>query len=535
MFPRSGLFDAVTCPEWSSCTAYNCLFSHKPPISRQPPPQLPKQTAPSSLPQKRPASDSLAEGNAAKRVTPGMQRMQALAGVSTAGTPPITGSTAKGLSSGVKTASSAASAARKPSAAANLPPNAGPPRLPMPKGIAHTPTVTRQKMLTTLYNQFMDLYTPGILPTTLRHSLASRHALTQEDSLFTRSTKATYRNAVIGALARLKKRPQARSVDETGTLENEAERMAKMKQEEEGRLTRKRVEKYVHRREMLEKFGYPMDVPPGPGGDRVTEEGNVRVCDRCGKEFVVKGKLGEEELHACAFHFGSMITEKIAGTRQRVYSCCPSVGALPCQSGPHVFKDESLPALHSRVPFVSSSSLRSSLDNSLTPAVDVAAFDCELIYTTSGMSLARVTVISSSGSILLDEHVRPPISSHILDLNTRFSGVQQADLDKAVLDVQGVRKALAQFMDEGTVLVGHGVENDLRALRLVHMRVIDTAILFPHPNGGTWRHSLRNLTKDILGKFIQQDDPTIGHSAKDDAEAALELVRWKVKKEGQAT
>ena len=86
--------------------------------------------------------------------------------------------------------------------------------------------------------------------------------------------------------------------------------------------------------------------------------------------------------------------------------------------------------------------------------------------------------------------------------------------------------------------------------------------LFPHPNGGTWRHSLRNLTKDVLRKvspplslfsvqssrakqrltktcsllffgrvaqFIQEGDPTIGHSAKDDADAALELVRWKVK------
>lgn len=26
------------------------------------------------------------------------------------------------------------------------------------------------------------------------------------------------------------------------------------------------------------------------------------------------------------------------GVRQRVYSCCPAVGAAPCQVGPHVFK-----------------------------------------------------------------------------------------------------------------------------------------------------------------------------------------------------
>ncbi|GAA5891701.1 hypothetical protein JCM6882_006172 [Rhodosporidiobolus microsporus] len=536
MFPRSGLFG--TCPDWSSCTAYNCLFSHKPPptpsVRANPPPQRQPAPSSSSLPQKRPASGSPADGNAAKRMTPGMQRIEALAGLSPMEGAPPSASTSKAPSAAAKTASSAPRAAPSASAALDLPPNAGPPRLPMPKVAAHTPTVTRQKMLTTLYNQFLDIYSPGILPTSLRHTLASQHALTQEETLFSRSTKATYRNAVIGALARLKKRSQARSVDETGTLEDEAERLAKVAEEVKGRLTRERVGRWVHDRETLGRFGYPVEVPEGEGGDRVTEEGNVRECDRCKKEYVVKGALGEDELHACSYHFGRMVTEKIAGTRQRVYSCCPSAGAPPCQTGPHTFKDDSLPALHSRVPFLSSSTLRSSLPDSasLPPAVDVAALDCELVYTTSGMSLARVTVLSASGSVLLDEHVRPPSGSSVVDLNTRFSGVQKEDLDKAVLDVAGVRKALAQFMDEETVFVGHGVENDLRALRLVHFKVIDTAILFPHPNGGTWRYSLRNLTKDILGKFIQQDDPTVGHSAKDDAEAALELVRWKVKKGG---
>lgn len=182
-------------------------------------------------------------------------------------------------------------------------------------------------------------------------------------------------------------------------------------------------------------------------------------------------------------------------------------------------QDEDSAVLHSRVPFVTSASLRQAASLEHPSSVDICALDCELVYTTAGMSLARVTVLSSTGSILLDEHIRPPTGVTILDLNTRFSGVQDEDLDKAVLDVNGVRKALAQFVDENTVFVGHGLENDLKALRLVHTRVIDTAIvscplsssralmftlalaqLFPHPNGGTWRHSLRNLTKDILKK-----------------------------------
>ena len=32
-----------------------------------------------------------------------------------------------------------------------------------------------------------------------------------------------------------------------------------------------------------------------------------------------------------------------------------------------------------------------------------------------------------------------------------------------------------------TLLVGHSLENDLKALRVVHAKVLDTAVLFPHP------------------------------------------------------
>lgn len=181
----------------------------------------------------------------------------------------------------------------------------------MPKTLTHTPAVTRQKMLNALYHQyvrsssvsirlahvarlrFLEIYSPGILPTSLRQQLASEHALRQEEYLFSRATKATYRNSIISALARLKKRPPARSVEETGTLEEEAERNARMANEEKGRLTGKRVAKFVHPVDTLRKFSYVVEVPPGPGGDRLTEVGNPIVCERCKKEWVVSSTLTE--------------------------------------------------------------------------------------------------------------------------------------------------------------------------------------------------------------------------------------------------
>ncbi|BGP08277.1 RNA exonuclease 3 [Rhodotorula toruloides] len=530
MFPSSKLFGL--CPDWSTCKAFRCPFSHTPP--KPAPPARPTAstgsaiTSASTVPQKRSATGQGQITLTSKRVATAaavQDRVKSLVGLDVGSSGPSAGRSANGTGAGSGSAASTSKVKFE-----DLP-NAGPPTLPMPKTLTHTPAVTRQKMLNALYHQFLEIYSPGILPTSLRQQLASEHALRQEEYLFSRATKATYRNSIISALARLKKRPPARSVEETGTLEEEAERNARMANEEKGRLTGKRVAKFVHPVDTLRKFSYVVEVPPGPGGDRLTEVGNPIVCERCKKEWVVSSTLTEEDKQACHYHFGRIVTEKVAGVRQRVYSCCPAVGAPPCQVGPHVFKDEDPAVLHSRVPFITSASLRQTASLDHPSSVDICALDCELVYTTAGMSLARVTVLSSTGSILLDEHIRPPTGVTILDLNTRFSGVQDEDLEKAVLDVNGVRKALAQFVDEKTVFVGHGLENDLKALRLVHTRVIDTAILFPHPNGGTWRHSLRNLTKDILKKFIQEGDPTIGHSARDDAEAALELVRWKVKQD----
>ncbi|GAA6001456.1 hypothetical protein JCM10207_006675 [Rhodosporidiobolus poonsookiae] len=530
MFPSSKLFG--TCPDWNSCSLPNCLFTHVqavPPSAPRPSTAPAASAAPASA-NKRPAPSTPSHAPASKKVAwtaPGSSALDGAIGGATA-------STARASLAPSSSARPAPPTAGKTVSTSNaqdqLPAGAGPPRLPPQRTLTHTPATTRQKMLTALYNQFLELYTPGILPTSLRHDLASKHALAQEEHLFSRATKATYRNACIGALARLKKRVPARSIEDAGTLEDDDKRAAQRADEEKGRLTRARVESFCHEREKLRQFDYVLEVPEGAGADRPSEEGALRTCDRCKKEFTVQADLGPDDLHACSYHFGRVVTEKVAGVRQRVWSCCPAVGAASCQTGPHVFKDEDPAALHSRSSFSTSASLREGSTTSLPPAEDVCALDCELIYTISGMSLARLTVLSSSGSILLDEHVRP--TTAILDLNTRFSGVVKEDLDKAILDLAGVKRALAQYIDERTILIGHGLENDLKALRIVHDKVIDTAILFPHPNGGTWRHSLRNLTKDILGKFIQANAPTLGHSAHDDASAALELVRWKVKKGG---
>jgi RNA exonuclease 1 len=80
------------------------------------------------------------------------------------------------------------------------------------------------------------------------------------------------------------------------------------------------------------------------------------------------------------------------------------------------------------------------------------------------------------------------------DFNTRFSGIRSEEYGTlAVLPLKSARRALAQFVGADTILIGHSLDNDLRALRLVHRRVVDTCALFPHPRGPPFRRALRDL------------------------------------------
>jgi hypothetical protein len=46
-----------------------------------------------------------------------------------------------------------------------------------------------------------------------------------------------------------------------------------------------------------------------------------------------------------------------------------------------------------------------------------------------------------------------------------------------------------------TILCGHSLENDLRALRLLHGRCIDTVAAYPHPQGLPHKCALRKLAQ----------------------------------------
>ena len=80
----------------------------------------------------------------------------------------------------------------------------------------------------------------------------------------------------------------------------------------------------------------------------------------------------------------------------------------------------------------------------------LAALDCEMVYTTAGMSLARLTILDAEGEVVLDEFVKP--HGMVLDLITRWSGVTERDLEmKAKMDIRKLRReTLGSYINEET-------------------------------------------------------------------------------------
>jgi RNA exonuclease 1 len=113
--------------------------------------------------------------------------------------------------------------------------------------------------------------------------------------------------------------------------------------------------------------------------------------------------------------------------------------------------------LHAGLPFVKVPPSSSSL-----PPETILALDCEMGYTTLGMELIRLTVINANHEKILDELVLP--SHMVIDLNTRYSGI--TTLAGVKHNLVSIRQALFDLMDPTTILLGHGLENDLKALRV---------------------------------------------------------------------
>ena len=156
---------------------------------------------------------------------------------------------------------------------------------------------------------------------------------------------------------------------------------------------------------------------------------------------------------------------------------------------------------------------------------NVLAIDCEMVYTTGGMELGRVSVVDDNQTTLMDTFVKP--QHQVLDVVTEYSGITEERVRNASRSLMDVQEDLLRMIHSKTILIGHSLENDLKALRMIHSHVVDTSIVFPHAIQG-YKHALKQLVGKHLWRTIQTD-PTNGHSSVEDACATMDLMLHKLK------
>lgn len=167
---------------------------------------------------------------------------------------------------------------------------------------------------------------------------------------------------------------------------------------------------------------------------------------------------------------------------------------------------------------------------SITAGREVLALDCEMCMTdTDEFSLTRISLVSWSGDVVVDELVKP--DKPIIDYVTKYSGVTKEMIDPVTTTLADIQKRLLEILNPKTIVVGHSLDSDLKALRLAHPFVVDTSLVFPHPRGPPLKSSLKFLAQKYLGREIQKGDGTIaGHDSIEDAKTCLDLIKKKCEK-----
>lgn len=235
------------------------------------------------------------------------------------------------------------------------------------------------------------------------------------------------------------------------------------------------------------------------------------LCVRCDKMFRMtrEGEYLKDE--PCIYHWG-----RVSGD---YHACCKMpLGSRGCSSARFHVWNGTKPGMNGPL---------EGYVRARSPRGGVYAIDAEMCYTTAGLELASIAVIAADGRLVYRSLVKP--NSPVVDHNTRFSGIRPRDLARATKTLRDVQNDILGFVGTDTILIGHALDNDLRALKLLHFAVVDTCALYPHARGFPLRRSLRALSEELLGRIVQRG--CTGHSPLEDARAAMDLVLLKVNEE----
>ncbi|XP_059197612.1 RNA exonuclease 1 homolog [Centropristis striata] len=437
------------------------------------------------------------------------------------------------------------------------------------KRVAHTPTMKSSSMKrpvipiefgakvpNNVRQRYLNTFIDECVKFCPSKSIAFQMALDEEKLVYDRSSsKNIYLNVAVNALKKLRSKSssgpppvpkdagsvgyrRAQSHEEVlggrlaATTSFTVNRSGKQQEERlTGATLYRKLKAYLMTDEQLQEHGYPRTNPEAPGKavihnlpeKKTITDPFAKICCRCGAEYKINANGNCVRKEECSFHWGRLRRHKVAGGWETNYNCCAAaVGAPGCQVSKQHVQDGRKESLDGYV---------TTFSKALPPDGNggVFALDCEMCYTRQGLELTRVTVIDSELKVIYDTFVKP--ESKLVDYNTRFSGVTEEDLENVTITLRDVQAVLLSMFSAESILIGHSLESDLLALKLIHSSVVDTAIVFPHRLGLPYKRALRNLMADHLKRIIQ--DNVEGHDSSEDASACMELMMWKIREDAK--
>jgi DNA polymerase III epsilon subunit-like protein len=284
------------------------------------------------------------------------------------------------------------------------------------------------------------------------------------------------------------------------------------------------LKNFLLTKDQLRINGFPEESPEYPGRAILkhlkAETGSTkRHCCRCTSVFHVLPDGQYEAKEPCRYHLKKQVPFRLGHPYHGDFPCCNgnylSKGCVTWQY--HVTQESAL----EDVEFVMTKYKK---HLSKKKAGTVFALDCEMLYTTAGMEVAKVGIVGANGLTVFESFVLP--QNPILDYNTLYSGVTEKDLKDVNVTLGDVQAYLLKILNKDSILVGHGLENDLKALRLIHDKIVDTSVVFPYQHTKRHKKSLKNLALEFLNKQIQQSNN--GHNCIEDARTCMELMLYKI-------
>lgn len=244
---------------------------------------------------------------------------------------------------------------------------------------------------------------------------------------------------------------------------------------------------------------------------RIMPDHSRRNCKRCFKVYNIQANGLPSRMEECLYH-----PYRVSGRPARYRCCLLGPNASPCKrASQHITEDIDPDNL---------TGFTTTKNNFRIRADNVYAIDCEMICTTAGMELASISVVDSDFNLVYETKVMP--DNPIVDYLTEYSNLTERDFHGVTTSLKDVHTKLLTLFGERTILVGHGLNNDLLWLKLFHDNIVDTSVAYPHAKGGSFRNSLSFLKERYLTASRINNNYS---KCREDAEAAMKLALLKCK------